>query len=181
VRDYYRRRHELEGSHTKIFHDEGLPLEKLAQAKTDAHIHQFLQKDSELIRLLKRIKRLQLGLSVFSTSADAHVLPILEALGIRKYVDFTVTPSNDGILPKPSDTGYKLVESLSHCAGREILMVGDRENIDLKTAKARGWQTCLVFWETSGTPPYGQAIDHFVQGIHHLYERVLTQLLPAEP
>jgi FMN phosphatase YigB (HAD superfamily) len=181
IEDEYRRRHSLEGSHTRIFRDEGIPLECLAQAKVDANIHQYLQKDTNLVSLFKFLKKQKLGVSIFSTSAEPHVLPILEKLGVKRCVDFVVTPSIEGVLEKPSETGYEEIQRRVDLPTDKIMMVGDRERVDLVTAKALGWRTCLVKWGTRDPPVFDpKIVDHFIQGVYNLQD-VIYELLSEEP
>ncbi|MEM2910228.1 MAG: HAD-IA family hydrolase [Nitrososphaerota archaeon] len=93
--------------------------------------------------LLRKLKESGFKLAAHTNSGKALALKVLEALGIEPST-FDIIITSDDAEPKPSRDGYLKILELAGIAAEEAIYVGDRYEIDLKTAKELGINTIMV-------------------------------------
>jgi HAD superfamily hydrolase (TIGR01549 family) len=93
--------------------------------------------------LLRKLKEAGFRLAVHTNSGKALALKVLGALGIDPSM-FDIMVTSDDAEPKPSRDGYLKILELAGTTADEVVYVGDRYDIDLKTAKELGIKTVMV-------------------------------------
>ncbi|MBI4058496.1 HAD family hydrolase [Candidatus Gottesmanbacteria bacterium] len=108
----------------------------------------YLQKDEQLVQLFHALHQYRHFMLVNGTKeVTAQSLIIL---GLSPHIFEEIVTSELVGANKPSDKGYLYILEKTRLPPAQHLMIGDREMVDLKTAKKLGMKTCLV-WATEGT------------------------------
>ncbi len=103
----------------------------------------YIRETKDVKVLLRKLKEAGFRLAVHTNSGRALALKVLEALGIDP-LTFDVMVTSDDTEPKPSRDGYLKVLELADVTAEEAVYVGDRYDVDLKTAKELGIKTVIV-------------------------------------
>ena len=104
---------------------------------------EFVAYDEQLVTLLTKTLRSYTHI-ILANGVKSNLLKTLEILGIPEATfDCIVTSEMVGV-NKPNSGGYEFIEIHTGLPREAHLMIGDREEVDLVTAKNRGWKTCLV-------------------------------------
>ncbi len=119
----------------------------------------YIKEAKDVKTLLRKLKEAGFKLAVHTNSGKALALKVLEALGIEPSM-FDIMVTSDDAEPKPSRDGYLKILEIAGMAAEEVVYVGDRYDIDLKTAKDLGIKTVMV---GKGTAP--NDVDFKVESI----------------
>lgn len=108
----------------------------------------YVKRDLKLISLFKKLKHFRhvtLANGVISRHKETLV-----KLGISPQIfELMVTSETVGIT-KPHEAGYRYILNYTKLPVGQHLMIGDREQVDLVTAKKLGIWTCLVWNKEKG-------------------------------
>lgn len=155
----------------------GYPREVIKQA--EHHMRPFhkeyIHKDRDLIKVLKVLKH-HYTLATLRNGTRAGTRYMLSLLGFSPRQDKMKRGFGpfDHILPtvelgptKPAPEPFKNALIELGCAPDEILIIGDRVDIDLAPAKRFGMKTCLVTWgrELQYEP---QSVDSVIETIYEV-------------
>jgi FMN phosphatase YigB (HAD superfamily) len=108
----------------------------------------YVSYDAELVRMFRR-------LSVFThimfvNGKKEREEPALRKLGVNPSIFRTwITPEQTQTV-KPDPLMAKALRAYTGVAPSQILVVGDREDVDLRAAHDMGMKTCLVWSQTPG-------------------------------
>ena len=119
----------------------------------------YIKEAKDVKALLRKLKEAGFKLAVHTNSGKALALKVLEALGIEPSM-FDIMVTSDDAEPKPSRDGYLKILEIAGMAAEEVVYVGDRYDVDLKTAKDLGIKTVMV---GKGTAP--NDVDFKVESI----------------
>ncbi|MFQ6011975.1 MAG: HAD family hydrolase [Nitrososphaerales archaeon] len=116
---------------------------KMAEAMP---LNELIDRDEKLQTMMNDLKTANLSLALHSNTGRSLVKGIINALGIDEgFFDVIVTSDESGLKPDPEPYLYTL-EKLRLAPNRSIY-VGDRVEMEIKTAKHLGMTTILL---TSG-------------------------------
>ncbi len=108
----------------------------------------YLFPDPKLAALFSSLSSYTHYLLVNGTQAS--VAKGLSLLGVRASVFAEIVTSELMGDSKPSPKGYEYIMKHTGLPASSHLMIGDREPVDLATAKTLGMHTCLVWSDTPG-------------------------------
>lgn len=109
----------------------------------------YLHKDAKLADMFGKLTGYRHFMLV--NGIQQSVLRGLELLGLdRKLFEEIVTSELVGE-SKPGEAGYRRIREMTGLPFAAHMMIGDREPVDLATAKRLGMKTCLVWSDTPGT------------------------------
>ncbi len=136
-------------SHSRTYVKLGLDYEESLRVYHAIDYAQFLNKDQKLIDLLNFIRyEKNICETILSTAPYDCVAKILGQLEVDiNLFEFIVTSDTEGVKPKPDLSGFKKIIELSKVQPNNILMAGDREEIDIVPAKELGMKTARVYYE----------------------------------
>lgn len=136
---------------------------KMAEAMP---LDELIDKDEKLQTMMNDLKSANLSLALHSNTGRSLVEGIITALGIGEgFFDVIVTSDDSGLKPDPEPYLYTL-DKLGLAPNRSIY-VGDRMEMEIKTAKRIGMMTILL---TSGIIQSGEAgADQASYKIDNLY------------
>ncbi|PUA34087.1 MAG: hypothetical protein B9J98_01525 [Candidatus Terraquivivens tikiterensis] len=103
----------------------------------------YITEAKEVRDLLRKLKESGFKLAAHTNSGKALALKVLGALGIEPST-FDIIVTSDEAEPKPSRDGYLKILRLARMTAGEAVYVGDRYEVDLKTAKELGIKTIMV-------------------------------------
>lgn len=103
----------------------------------------YIKEAKDVNVLLRKLKEAGFKLAVHTNSGRALALRVLSALGIDPST-FDIMITSDDAEPKPSRDGYLKILKLAGVTAEEVVYVGDRYEVDLKTAKELGIKTVMV-------------------------------------
>ncbi len=118
----------------------------------------FIQNDARLLNMFTALKGFRHF--VLGNGVKVNLEHTMKGLGIDGVFEEIVTSETVGA-NKPDPAGYMHIMGKTGLKPEEHLMVGDREVVDLATAKKLGMQTCLVTWGEGYTelPKTGASVD----------------------
>jgi len=90
------------------------------------------------------LKKLMISIGLLTNAPRTLCLKILDAAGIDASYFDSIVAGDDVEEPKPSVEPFVRILSLLEISGKEAIMVGDREDVDLKPAKQMGMTTILI-------------------------------------
>ncbi len=106
-------------------------------------IDDLIEKDDRLRSMMRDLKAVNLSLALHSNTGRSLVEGIISALGIGEGVfDVIVTSDESGLKPDPEPYLYTL--SKLGLAPNRSIYVGDRVEMEIKTAKYLGMTTILL-------------------------------------
>ncbi|MCS7135867.1 MAG: HAD family hydrolase [Nitrososphaerota archaeon] len=104
---------------------------------------EYVEEAKDVKVLLRKLKEAGFKLAVHTNSGRALALKVLGALGIDPST-FDIMVTSDDAEPKPSRDGYLKILKIAGVTAEEVVYVGDRYDIDLKTAKELGIKTVII-------------------------------------
>ncbi len=120
--------------------DSSLFFARMAEAMP---INELIEKDERLRTMMRDLKGANLSLALHSNTGRSLVEGIITALGIGEGVfDVIVTSDESGLKPDPEPYLYTL--SKLGLAPNRSIYVGDRIEMEIKTAKHLGMTTILL-------------------------------------
>lgn len=120
--------------------DSSLFFARMAEAMP---IDELIEKDERLRTMMRDLKGANLSLALHSNTGRSLVEGIITALGIGEGVfDVIVTSDESGLKPDPEPYLYTL--SKLGLAPNRSIYVGDRVEMEIKTAKHLGMTTILL-------------------------------------
>lgn len=120
--------------------DSSLFFARMAEAMP---IDELIEKDERLRTMMRDLKGANLSLALHSNTGRSLVEGIITALGIGEGVfDVIVTSDESGLKPDPEPYLYTL--SKLGLAPNRSIYVGDRIEMEIKTAKHLGMTTILL-------------------------------------
>jgi len=146
-------------SHSWVFSRLKLPVDRAREVYRSVKMGDYIKrKDEKLISLLNRLDDLELPYSFYTNNFFDAVVETLDTLGVdfRRFVGKITGDSHNKAL---GNKGYdRVIELSAHeeqkrrrnrhygFTPKKILYVGDREDLDIKPARAKGMRTMLVVW-----------------------------------
>lgn len=114
-------------------------------AETGQHVNyeKYLEKDQKLITMFAALKRYRHFMLVNGTQTS--VTNGLSLLGVDKEIFEEIVTSEVMGESKPGEAGYRYILQKTGLPSEVHCMIGDREQVDLVTAKRLGMRTCLVW------------------------------------
>jgi putative hydrolase of the HAD superfamily len=106
----------------------------------------FIKKNKQMERFFKDFKRRfpDIKHSILSNSMKDQILLTLKLIGLDKKHFSNISSTVDLNAPKPDIRVYRKIISLSRLKPREIMYIGDRENVDIVPAKKVGMVAVLL-------------------------------------
>lgn len=102
----------------------------------------YIERDDQLVELFAKLTNYQHY--ILANGWRAKIEEALPVLGLPVSTFQEIVTSETVGLNKPHPDGYQYIMQKSGKPSGEHLMIGDREAVDLATAKKLGMQTCLV-------------------------------------
>lgn len=106
----------------------------------------YLQRDEKLVHLFSKLGRLMHF--ILANGWRANIEVGLEALGLRVDIFREIVTAERVGVNKPEYLGFEYILKRTRLRPEEHLMIGDRIDVDLSSAKALGMRTCWVYWNT---------------------------------
>lgn len=134
----------------------------------------YLSDAADVRSILVRLKEIGVKVAAHTNAGKSLAMKVLSALKIDPSV-FDVVVTSDDALPKPSADGYIKILKEASVEPQDALYVGDRYDIDIKTAHELGMKTILV-----GKRIETEGVDFFVDNILKV-ERIVLELRKGSP
>lgn len=116
-----------------------------AAVLTDTYLDRlrFIKRDEKLMTLFEQLR----GFShyILGNGSKALITEGLIALGLSPDIFREIVTSEISGANKPNENGYRYIMDKTVLPPGVHLMVGDRDRVDLETAKKLGMKTCLVW------------------------------------
>lgn len=111
----------------------------------------YLARDEKLIELFEKLSGFTHYILANGYSPKLRETLVVLGVPVETFVEI-VTSETVGV-NKPNEAGYRYIMEKTGLPAVAHMMIGDREIVDLQTAKALGMRTCLV-WnpQTTETP-----------------------------
>lgn len=108
----------------------------------------YLTRDERLINLFKNLS----GFThyILANGYSPKLIETLQVLGVPQETFAEIVTSEIVGVNKPHEAGYRYIMEKTALPPEAHLMIGDREIVDLQTAKKLGMKTCLV-WTSATT------------------------------
>lgn len=149
IKKKYDKIFERVNSHTKTFEELGLRADDARATYNRTDVGDFLVPDRRLEELFQRLDSVGVDCSIYSNNYTTTVDLILRSLCVEGPPGRFKHKLTGESFSKTSDAGYELIIKLSTSdvvRPKNILFVGDREEVDISPAKKHGLLTALVVW-----------------------------------
>lgn len=124
----------------------------------------YIEYDDKLVKLFAQLTECQHY--ILANGWRSKIEEALPALGLSVSTFQEIVTSETVGVNKPQPDGYLYILKKTGMPPSEHLMIGDREEVDLATAKKLGMQTCLI----GGTVSDNTLVDFSISSIYEIPE-----------
>lgn len=103
----------------------------------------YVKRDEKLIELFEKLS--SFTHYILANGYSPKLRETLKVLGLPEKTFVEIVTSETVGVNKPHEAGYRYIMEKTGLPASAHMMIGDREIVDLQTAKALGMRTCLVW------------------------------------